>query len=96
VNKLSFQLNNFKSVKTLLIFLHVIINIIQHMNRKRKKTSVTHKVYTETYFHEETHKGRKPLRLQNDRKYFKLCTSSLIQHQLNVRVLSLFYKMQLV
>jgi hypothetical protein len=96
VNQLSFSLNNFKSIKSILIFLQVIINIIQHMDSKSKNASVTHKVYTETDFHEETHKGRKPLLLQNDRQSFKFCTSSLIEHQLNVRLLPLFYKMQLV
>jgi hypothetical protein len=68
----------------------------EDMDSKSKKTSVTHKVYTETDFHEETHKGRKPLLLRNDRQSFKFCTSSLIEHQLNVRLLPLFYKLQLV
>jgi hypothetical protein len=63
VNQLSLSLNNIKYIKIFLIFLQVIINIIQHMDSKSKKTLVTHKTYTETYFHEETHKGRKPLLL---------------------------------
>ena len=91
VNQLSFSLNNFKSIKSILIFLQVIINIIQHMDSKSKNASVTHKVYIETDFHEETHKGRKPLLLlRNDRQSFKFCTSSIIENQLNVRLLPLF------
>jgi hypothetical protein len=40
------------------------------MDSKSKKSSVTHKIHTETDFHEETHKGRKPLLLRNDRQFF--------------------------
>jgi len=62
-NQLYLSLNNIKSIKTFLIFFQVIINIIQHMDSKSKKASITHKVYTEIDFHEEAHKGRKPLLL---------------------------------
>ena len=96
VNQLLLSLNNNKSIKTLLIFIQVIINSIQHMDSKIKEHQ-SHIRYTQRQiFHEETHKGRKPLLLQNDRQSFKFCTSSIIEHQLNVRLLPLFYKLQLV
>jgi hypothetical protein len=96
MNQLYLILNNFKPIKTFLIFLQMIINIIQHMDSKRKKHQ-SHTRYTQRQiFHEETHKGRKPLLLRNDRQSFKFCTSSLIEHQLKVRLLPLFYKLQLV
>ena len=61
------------------------------------KEQKSHIKYTQRQiFHEETHKGRKPLLLRNDRQSFKFCTSSIIEHQLNVRLLPLFYKLQLV
>jgi ribonuclease HIII len=96
VNQLYVSLNNLKSVKTLLIFHHVVINNIQHMDSKGKEQQ-SHIKYTQRQiFHEETHKGRKPLLLRNDRQSFKFCTSSIIEHQLNVRLLPLFYKLQLI
>jgi hypothetical protein len=96
VNQLYVSLNNFKSVKTLLKFPHVVINHIRHMDSKGKEQQ-SHIEYTQRQiFHEETHKGRKPLLLRNDRQSFKFCTSFTIEHQLNVRLLPLFYKLQLV
>jgi hypothetical protein len=44
--------------------------------------------------HEETHKGRKPLLLLMIGSLFMLFTSSIFEHQLNVRLPPLFYKMQ--
>ena len=79
MNQLYVSLNNFMSVKTLLIFLQVVINNIQHMDSKSKEQQ-SHIKYTQRYiFHKETHKGRKPL-LRNDRQSFKFCTSSIIEH----------------
>jgi hypothetical protein len=96
VNQLYVSLNNIKSVKTLLIFLHVVINNIHHMDSKGKEQQ-SHIKYTQRQmFHEETHKGRKPPLLRNDRQSFKFYTSSIIEHQLNVRLQPLFYKLQLV
>ena len=61
------ELKQYKSNKTLLIFLQVIINNIQHMDSKSKEHQ-SHIRYTQRQiFHEKTHKGRKPLLLQNDR-----------------------------
>jgi hypothetical protein len=74
----------------------VIINIIQHMNNINNEHQSTIRYTQRQIFHEETHKGRKPLLLRNDRQSFKFCTSSIIEHQLNVRLLPLFYKLQLV
>jgi hypothetical protein len=74
----------------------VTINIIQHMDNIYNKHQ-SHIRYTQRHiFHEETHKGRKPLLLRNDRQSFKFCTSSMFEHQLKVRLLPLFYKLQLV
>jgi hypothetical protein len=74
----------------------VTINIIQDMNTKNNEHQ-SHIRYTQRHiFHEENHKGRKPLFFFNDRKSFKFCTSSILEHQLNVRLLPLFYKLQLV
>jgi hypothetical protein len=57
----------------------------------------SHIRYTQRHiFHEETHKGRKNLLLRNDRQSFKFYTSSMFEHQLKVRLLPLFYKLQLV
>jgi hypothetical protein len=96
VNQLYVSLNNFKSLKILLIFLHVVINNIQPTDSKGKEQQ-SHIKYTQRQiFHEETHKGRKPLLLRNDRQSFKFCTSSIIEHQLNVRLQPLFYKLLLV
>jgi hypothetical protein len=68
------ELKQFKSNKTLLIFLQVIINNIQHMDSKSKEHQ-SHIRYTQRQiFHEENHKGRKPLLLRNDRQSFKFCT----------------------
>ena len=61
------------------------------------KEHQSHIKYTQRQiFHEETHKGRKPLLLRNDRQSFKFYTSSMFGHQLKVRLLLLFYKLQLV
>jgi hypothetical protein len=90
------ELKQFLCLLKLLIFLQVIINNIQHMDSKSKEHQ-SHIRYTQRHiFHEETHKGRKPLLLRNDRQSFKFCTSSIIEHQLNMRLLPLFYKLQLV
>jgi hypothetical protein len=96
VNQLLLCLNNFKSIKIFLIFHQVTINIIHHMNNINNEHQ-SHIRYTQRQiFHEETHKGRKPLLLRNDRQSFKFCTSSMFEHQLKVRLLPLFYKLQLV
>jgi hypothetical protein len=96
MNQLLLCLNNFKSIKPFLIFHQVTINIIHHMNNINNEHQ-SHIRYTQRQiFHEETHKGRKPLLLRNDRQSFKFCTSSMFEHQLKVRLLPLFYKLQLV
>jgi hypothetical protein len=88
VNQLLLFLNKFKNIKPFLIFHQVTTNII--------RASITHKIYIETDFHEETHKGRKPLLLRNDKQSFKFCTPSMFEHQLKMSLLPLFYKLQLV
>jgi hypothetical protein len=89
-------LNNFKSIKPFLIFHQVTINIIHNMSSISNEHQ-SHIRYTQRQiFHEETHKGRKPLLLRNDRQSFKFCTSSMFEHQLKVRLLPLFYKIQLI
>jgi hypothetical protein len=52
-------------------------------------------IHTEAHIHDETHKGRKPLVLRMICSIFMLCTSSIFEHQLNVRLPPLFYKLQL-
>ena len=70
MNQLCISLNNFILIETLLIFLHVVINNIHHMDNKGKEQQ-SHIKYTQRQiFHEETHKGRKPLLLRNDRQSF--------------------------
>jgi hypothetical protein len=59
VNHLSFCLNNYKFVKTFLIFLQVIINSIQHMDSKSKKRQ-SHIRYTQRQIF-----TRKPIKGEN-------------------------------
>jgi hypothetical protein len=72
VNQLFISLNNFTLFKYLLRFLHVSSSNIQHMDSKSKDHQ-SHIKYTQRQiFHEETHKGRKPLLLRNDRQSFSV------------------------
>jgi hypothetical protein len=59
VNQLFLCLNNFKSIKTLLIFLQVIINNIQHMDSKNKEHQ-SHIKYTQRQIF-----TRKPIKGEN-------------------------------
>jgi hypothetical protein len=59
VNQLLLSLNNFKSIKTFLIFLQVIINIIQHMDSKGKEHQ-SHIRYTQRQIF-----TRKPIKGEN-------------------------------
>jgi len=59
VNYLLLRLNNFKSIKTLLIFLQVIINHIQHMDSKSKEPQ-SHIRYTQRQIF-----MRKPIKGEN-------------------------------
>jgi hypothetical protein len=96
VNQLYVSLNNFKSVKTLLIFLHVVINNIQHMDSKSKDHQ-SHIKYTQRQiFTRKPIKGENLFFFEMIGSLFQFCTSFTIEHQLNVRLLPLFYKLQLV
>jgi hypothetical protein len=59
MNQLLLCLNNFKSIKTLLIFLQVIINNIQHMDREIKEHQ-SHIKYTQRQIF-----ARKPIKGEN-------------------------------
>jgi hypothetical protein len=59
MNQLSLSLNNVNSIKTFLIFLQVIINIIQHMDSKSKKHQ-SHTRYTQRQIF-----TRKPIKGEN-------------------------------
>ena len=96
VNQLLLCLNNFKSIKTLLIFLQVIINIIQHMDNINNEHQ-SHIRYTQRQiFTRKPIKGENLFFFEMIGSLFLLCTSFTIEHQLNVRLLPLFHKLQLV
>jgi hypothetical protein len=96
VNQLFVRLNYFKFVKTLLIFLHVVINNIQHMDSKSKDHQ-SHIKYTQRQiFTRKPIKGENLFFFEMIGSLFQFCASFTIEHQLNVRLLPLFYKLQLV
>jgi hypothetical protein len=90
------SLNNFIPFKILLIFLQVIINNIQHMDNKSKDHQ-SHIKYTQRQiFRRKPIKGENLFFFKMIGSLFQFCTSFTIEHQLNVRLLPLFYKLQLV
>jgi hypothetical protein len=95
VNQLLLCLNNIKSIKPFLIFHQVTINIIHNMNNINNEHQ-SHIRYTQRHIF-----TRKPIKGEN-LFFFKMigsllsfCTSSMFEHQLKVRLLPLFYKLQL-
>ena len=71
MNQLLLRLNNIKSIKTFLIFLQVIINIIQHMDSKSKEHQ-SHIRYTQKQI-----LTRKPINGEN-LLFFEMIGSLLI------------------
>jgi hypothetical protein len=96
VNQLCISLNNFILIKTLLIFLHVVINNVQHMNSKRKNHQLHMKYTQRQIFTRKPIKGENLFFFEMIGSLLQFCTSFTIEHQLNVRLLPLFYKLQLV
>ena len=96
MNQLFISLNNFKPFKKLLRFHHVSSKNIQHMDSKSKDHQ-SHIKYTQRQIF-----TRKPIKRENlfffemIGSLLQFCTSFTIEHQLNVRLLPLFHKLQLV
>jgi hypothetical protein len=96
VNQFFMSLNNFIPFKILLIFLQVIINNMQHMYSKSKNHQ-SHIKYTQRQiFTRKPIKGENLIFFEMIGSLLQFCTSFIIKHQLNVRLLPLFYKLQLV
>ena len=90
------SLNNFMPFKQLLRFHHVSSNNIQHMDSKSKDHQ-SHIKYTQRQiFTRKPIKGENLFFFEMIGSLVQFCTSFTIEHQLNVRLLPLFYKMQLV
>jgi hypothetical protein len=96
VNQLLMSLNNIITFKILLIFLHVVINNIQHMDSKIKDHQSHINYAQRQIFTRKPIKGENLFFFEMIGSVFQFCTSFTIEHQLNVRLLPLSYKLQLV
>jgi hypothetical protein len=97
VNQLFISLNNFMPFKIIINISSCVINqSYKHMDRKSKNHQ-SHIKYTQRQiFTRKPIKGENLFFFEMIGSLVQFCTSFTIEHQLNVRLLPLFYKLQLV